>query len=299
MTDNKDNHHNTPPSGAETAADRAGDQDAKDGNGKSGREEWGEVAKTALIAVLLALIIRTFFYEPFNIPSGSMRPTLLVGDYLFVSKTTYGYSRYSFPFGLASFEGRMWKDMPARGDVVVFKKPGEEHLDFIKRVVGLPGDTIEMVHGRLLINGKRLPREPVGMRRYKTPYGQGKSVMEYLVTLPGGITHAIYEESDNAPLDNTPRFTVPGDHIFVMGDNRDNSRDSRAMREVGFVPVDNIVGKAAFLFFSTNGTARFYEFWNWPWTIRYSRLFKTLEPVKVEGSAPIKPRPALPENGKS
>ena len=242
------------------------------------KEEWGEIAKTALIAVLLALIIRTFLFEPFNIPSGSMVPTLLVGDYLFVSKYSYGYSRYSFPFGMGGFDGRIDGEKPKRGDVVVFKLPTNTSIDYIKRVVALPGETVQVINGRLYIDDKLVPREPVGMREYDGPSASRSRVTEYIETLPGGTLHRIYEEGDDQPLDNTEKFTVPKGHYFMMGDNRDNSQDSRVMELVGFVPYDNLVGRAERLFYSTNGTASIFEVWKWPWTVRYGRLFQKIGP---------------------
>ena len=244
------------------------------------REEWSEFAKTAVIAVLLALLVRTFLYEPFNIPSGSMKPTLEVGDYLFVYKPAYGYSRYSFPFALAPIqEGRWLAKDPQRGDVIVFKLPTNTSIDYIKRIIGLPGDSIQVIDGRLYINHRLVHREPLGLKRVEEN-GMTTTMMEYLETLPGGVIHSIYEESDEGPLDNTAEFTVPEGHYFMMGDNRDNSQDSRVQNLVGFVPYENIVGRASFLFFSTNGYANLAEVWKWPWSIRYKRLFKSIEPVR-------------------
>jgi signal peptidase I len=238
------------------------------------REEWAEFMKTALIAVFLALLIRTFLFEPFNIPSGSMKPTLEVGDYLFVYKPAYGFSRYSFPFGVAPFDGRVWSrgDLPQRGDVVVFRLPTDTSIDYIKRVIGLPGDTIQVTNGRLHINGKEVQREPLGLKQVDEGMGE-ITMMEYLETLPNGVKHHIYEESDDRPLDDTPPYTVPPGHYFMMGDNRDNSQDSRVQNLVGFVPLENVVGRASFIFFSTNGYANLGEPWKWPKTIRYGRLF--------------------------
>ena len=246
------------------------------------REEWTEFLKTGMIALLLAFVIRTLFLEPFNIPSGSMRPTLEIGDYLFVSKPAYGYSRHSFPFGMAPIEGRVGPgELPQRGDVVVFKLPSNEHIDYIKRIVALPGETVQVTDGILYINRRRVPREQVDILRIKEA-GQSVTVTEYIETLPGGVTHSIYEESDNKPLDNTPEYVVPEGHYFLMGDNRDNSQDSRVLNLVGYVPLENIVGKASFIFFSTNGHAGLVEFWKWPWTIRYNRVFQGISPEKTD-----------------
>ncbi len=247
----------------------------------SAREEWMEFFRTALFAVALALVIRTFLFEPFNIPSGSMKPTLEVGDYLFVYKPAYGFSRYSFPLGIIPMEGRMATGgrLPERGDVIVFRLPTDPSVDYIKRVVGLPGETVQVIEGKLYINGNQVLRDPVGLRRVEEG-GATTAMMEYIETLPGGIMHRIYEEADDRPLDNTSVFTVPEGHYFMMGDNRDNSQDSRVESLVGFVPLENMIGRASFIFFSTNGTASLAEVWKWPWTIRYSRLFMGLGPVK-------------------
>lgn len=245
------------------------------------KETIGEVARSGMIAILLALIVRTFLFEPFNIPSSSMVPNLLVGDYLFISKYSYGYSRHSFPFGIAGFEGRINAGLPNRGDVIVFKLPTNTNIDYIKRLVGLPGDTIQMINGRLYINDEIVPREAKGMTEYKKEGGLTTKVMQYTETLPGGTEHTIYEESDRAPLDNTEKYKVPEGHYFMMGDNRDNSQDSRVITHVGYVPYDNLEGRAEFLFFSTDGSAHIFEFWKWPSAIRWSRLFHTIENGKV------------------
>ncbi len=240
------------------------------------REEWYDFLKTAFFAVLLAMIIRSLLFEPFNIPSGSMKPTLLVGDYLFVYKPAYGFSRYSFPFGLAPIEGRVSAKEPERGDVVVFKLPKNTGIDYIKRIVAFPGETVQVRSGRLYINDKLVPRAPVGMRRVEDN-GVTRSMMEYTETLPGGFQHSIYEESDQMPLDNTRKYVVPENHYFVMGDNRDNSQDSRVQELVGFVPFENIVGRADLIFFSVNGEAGLFEVWKWPWAIRYDRLLSGIK----------------------
>ena len=263
---------------------------------RDGGSELGEMAKTALIAVLLALLIRTFLYEPFNIPSGSMLPTLKVGDYLFVSKTAYGYSQYSFPFGIAAFDGRIFKAMPKRGDVVVFRLPSKTSVDYIKRVVALPGETVRMADGRLYIDGERVRRIPQGY----VSYGKGRNktrFMQYVEVLPGGVRHYIYEEGDDAELDDTRRFTVPEGHVFVMGDNRDHSRDSRAMKQVGFIPVENLVGRADIVFFSVGRGAHFYEIWKWPWAIRYDRLLQPIAPLDKDKQQDNNAAMAAPNRG--
>jgi signal peptidase I len=235
-----------------------------------------ETAKTIVYAVLIALVVRTIAYEPFNIPSGSMIPALLVGDYLFVSKFSYGYSRYSLPFGLPLFSGRIMSRPPRRGDVAVFKLPTDTSTDYIKRIVGLPGDHIQMRHGQLYINDQLVPRRPsdscIDDEAAPVP------VQGYIESLPSGpgkppVEHCILKVGDDGPLDNTPVYEVPTDHYFGMGDNRDNSQDSRVLSVVGYIPAENLVGRAQFIFFSTDGSARLWEVWRWPFAIRYSRLF--------------------------
>lgn len=233
-----------------------------------------ELIKTILYAVLIAVVFRTFAYEPFNIPSGSMIPTLLVGDFLFVSKFSYGFSRYSLPFGLPLFSGRILAQEPEVGDVAVFKFPADNSTDYIKRVVGRPGDSIQMINGLLYINGTNVPRRLVDEFVARDSRGRLTRYWRYIETLPNGREHYILEEGDNGPLDNTPLYVVPPDHFFMMGDNRDSSQDSRVMSEVGFVPFVNFVGRAEFIFFSISGS-----FWNvpqWPESIRFDRIFQTI-----------------------
>jgi len=240
-----------------------------------------ETAKTIVYAVLIALVVRTVAYEPFNIPSGSMIPTLLVGDYLFVSKFSYGYSRYSLPFGLPLFSGRLFSHSPERGDVVVFKLPTDNSTDYIKRVIGLPGDHIQMKNGILYINGQAVQRKRINDFLYQEGPGAVIPLAQYIETLPNGVQHRIIEMSDNGPLDNTQEYVVPPGDYFMMGDNRDNSQDSRVLSAVGYVPAENLIGRAQFIFFSTDGSARWWppEFWKWPFAIRYSRLFHGVQGI--------------------
>lgn len=235
---------------------------------------FGETVKTVVYAVLIALVLRTFAYEPFSIPSGSMLPTLKIGDYLFVSKFSYGYSHFSLPWGWPPFVGRVLADeQPVeRGDVAVFVLPTDGKTDYIKRIIGLPGDTVQVREGRLYINDELVERELVQQNLQTDSAGFPQTVTQYVETLPNGVSHLIWERSDREILDNTPVFTVPEGHYFAMGDNRDNSQDSRT-RQVGFVPKDNLIGRAEFLFFSVNGSARFWEVWKWPSAIRWDRLF--------------------------
>lgn len=229
-----------------------------------------EFIKTIVIAGALALGFRSLLFEPFNIPSGSMIPTLLVGDYLFVSKYSYGYSRYSFPFGMAPFDGRIFETPPERGDVAVFRQPQNESVAFIKRIVGLPGDRIQVTDGVLRINDVAVNR----VRKGFATASDGYNVIRFAVyqeTLPNGKSYLIQERSDDDVLDNTNVFLVPEGHYFMMGDNRDNSRDSRTT-SVGMVPAENLIGRADRLFFSHNSSAHLWEIWKWPFAIRYGRL---------------------------
>ena len=236
-----------------------------------------DTLKTVFYAVLIALCIRTIAFEPFNIPSGSMIPTLLVGDYLFVSKFSYGYSKHSLMFSLPVISGRIFSSEPARGDVAVFKLPSDNSTDYIKRVLGLPGDKIQIRNGRLFINEKIVERKRLDDFIMGNIGGKLRMVPQYIEILPNGRRYKILETwGDNGPLDNTGVFMVPKGHYFMMGDNRDNSQDSRVIREVGFVPVQNLVGRASILFFSTNGQARLWEIWKWPISIRFERLFNQI-----------------------
>jgi signal peptidase I len=234
-----------------------------------------DLLKTVFYAVLIAVVIRTFAFEPFNIPSGSMIPTLLVGDYLFVSKYPYGYSRYSLPFGLPLISGRILGAQPERGDVVVFKLPSDNKTDYIKRIIGLPGDEIQLKGGIVHINGKAVERTPAGSYTVPGGNGAGRSVQLYRETLPNGVSHSIIEMTDAGPYDNTGVYKVPPEHFFAMGDNRDSSRDSRFLGEVGYVPLENLVGRAEFIFFSIDGSP--LRLWEWFSTVRFSRLFSGIQ----------------------
>ena len=203
-----------------------------------------------------------------------MYPTLYVGDYLFVSKYTYGYSKHSLPWSVPLFEGRIWKDAPNRGDVVVFKYPRDNRTDFIKRVIGLPGDKIKLENGRLYINGQQVEREEVENFVMRNDYGNAERYRQYVETLPGGVKHRILEISDHEANDDFDEVEVPQGNYFMMGDNRDRSDDSRV--NVGFVPEENLVGKARFLFFSHNDEEAWYKPWTWPKKIRWSRLFNRI-----------------------
>jgi signal peptidase I len=232
------------------------------------RKEGGfaETVRVVIHALLIAFVIRTFLFQPFNIPSGSMRDTLLIGDYLFVSKYSYGYSHYSFPFSPNLFAGRIFGHDPTRGDVVVFRLPRDDSTDYIKRVIGLPGDKIQMKEGLLYINGEPVKRER--LPDFRDDEGGGKRWRE---TLPNGVTYETRDLTDNGFLDNTKVFEVPAGHYFMMGDNRDNSQDSRTT-QVGYVPFENLVGKAQIIFFSVKDGDAAWQFWLWPWSVRWDRL---------------------------
>ena len=257
-------------------------------------EQVKELFKTIGGAFLIALVFRSFVFDPFNIPSGSMVPRLLVGDYLWVSKWSYGYSRYSFPLGLDIFQGRLFDTAPTRGDVVVFKTPQDNSTDFIKRVIGLPGDQIQMRGGQVFINGVAVPKRRIedfvvpmtpsddcsrdhATADAPTRLPDGRQVCVYPQfeeTLPGGRKIHVLDQIYSPRADDTQVYVVPADNYFMMGDNRDDSADSRfAVPEgIGFVPKENLVGKAQVTWFSIDYTAHWYEFWKWPLSIRLSRI---------------------------
>ena len=226
----------------------------------------GETVRVIFHALIIALVIRTFLFQPFNIPSGSMKATLLVGDYLFVSKYSYGYSHYLAAVVAADlFSGRIPPArLPQRGDVVVFRLPKDNSTDYIKRVIGLPGDHIQMIDGVRAHQRRagqararrRLHRDRGGTRERRSSAGRE--------TLPNGVSYYALDLSDNGFADNTQVYTVPPGHYFMMGDNRDNSTDSRVLSQVGYVPLENIVGKAQIIFFSVREGERAWEFWRWP-----------------------------------
>jgi signal peptidase I len=254
----------------------------------------GGTIRFLLLLALAAWAFRSFVVAPFNIPSGSMLPTLYIGDYLLVAKWPYGYSRYSFPFTFPSFNGRILRHLPRRGDVAVFRPPGGD-IEFVKRVIGLPGDTIEVRDGMLVLNGKPMPRQslppfamPVSANSpckvvppatpMVTSLGPGRNSClypAYRETLPGGPSYTVLDQVDNPRADDFPAVRVPAGHVFMMGDNRDDSLDSRfstAEGGIGFVPVENLVGRALVTFWSTDGSASYAKPWTWFSALRGDRV---------------------------
>jgi signal peptidase I len=262
------------------------------------KESWWETLRFFGLLFLAALALRTFIVAPFTIPSGSMLPSMMIGDYLFVTKWPYGFSRYSFPFGLASFEGRLLENLPERGDIVVFRYPGGLDEDYVKRVIGLPGDTIEVRRGALILNGTPLPRQRIadyampvspnspcravepGSARQLPAEGSGTvcAYPRFRETLPGGRTYEVLDQVTDSDGDDFGPVTVPEGHLFVMGDNRDDSQDSRfnvADNGVGMLPVENLVGEAAIIFWSTDGSSEWVKPWTWFFALRWDRLART------------------------
>jgi signal peptidase I len=238
---------------------------------------FGETARVIFHALVIALVIRTFLFQPFNIPSGSMKATLLVGDYLFVSKYSYGYSRFSLPLGDHISESLISSRIPGgllpqRGDVVVFRLPRDTSTDYIKRVIGLPGDKIQVIDGVVQINGVPVKHERVPDFIETEEGTHDAPVKRWKDTLPNGVSFYTLDLVDNGFADNTQVYTVPPGHYFMMGDNRDNSTDSR-FSQVGMVPLENVVGKAQIIFFSVYEGERAWEFWRWPVSVRWHRLF--------------------------
>jgi signal peptidase I len=223
-------------------------------------------------ALIIALVFRTFLYQPFSIPTASMQSTLMIGDYFVASKWAWGFGKYSFPVPLP-FNGRILAiGEPQRGDVAVFHNISNE--DYIKRIIGMPGDRIQMREGRLYINGTMVEREEIGTATDTDSSMVTVPVTVYRETLPNGVTHTIQEISDNQQLDNTPEYVVPAGHFFMMGDNRDRSADSRVLSQVGYVPADALVGKAEARFFSITNNIPPWQLWEWPANVRWDRMFQ-------------------------
>jgi signal peptidase I len=216
-----------------------------------------ETGRVVLQAFAIALVFRTFLFQPFNIPSGSMKETLLVGDYLFVSKFSYGFTHYSLPFSPPWFSGRIWASAPARGDIAVFRFPKDDAVDYIKRVIGLPGDRIQMI----IEDFVETDAEGATTRTWR-----------WRETLPNGVSYTTLSLAGNGFYANTQVYEVPPGHYFMMGDNRDNSSDSRVLSGVGYVPFENFIGRAEVIFFSVAEGAHAWEVWRWPWVVRWGRL---------------------------
>jgi len=232
--------------------------------------------KTIIYALLIAIVIRSLFFQPFYIPSSSMEPNLLIGDRIFVAKYSYGYSKHSFPFSPSIYENRVFFKKPKYGDLVVFKTPQDNRTDYIKRLIGMPGDSIQFVNGKIFLNNKEIKRKEI-KSNYKIRCGSNNfQVNAYKETLPNGISYiAVYNK--NETMQNTDKYIVPEKHYFFLGDNRDCSRDSRFLNSVGYVHQLNLVGKAKMIFFS-NDTIKgsILKFWNWNNSLRLKRFFKKI-----------------------
>lgn len=242
---------------------------------KSGKGELRETVVVIIQALLIALVFRSFAFEPFSIPTASMQSNLMIGDYILASKYSYGYSRYSLPITELPFQGRLFGNPPERGDIAVFR-PVPQSDNYVKRVIGLPGDTIQMIDGVLNINGEPVEKELVGRTQDTDSYGMSLPVQIYRETLPNGASYTVQEISSDGPLDNTGEYVVPAGHYFMMGDNRDRSQDSRVLSAVGYVPFENFVGKAEWRFFSIQDNIPPWQLWRWPGNVRLDRMFDSV-----------------------
>jgi signal peptidase I len=237
--------------------------------------EWVEIVRTIIYALLIALVLRVFLFQPFTIPSASMEPNLYQGDYIIVSKFSYGYSRHSTPISLPpAFSGRLFGREPTRGDIIVFKLPRDNKTDYIKRLIGLPGDRIQVRAGLVYINDKPVIRKPMSAGVEDTGGGVLRPVQRFQETLPNGVSFLTNSYGPDGEVDNTPVYVVPEGHYFMMGDNRDNSLDSRFPEEigVGFVPAENLEGRAQIVLLSWSPGASLFKPWTWLLNVRLSRF---------------------------
>jgi signal peptidase I len=236
-----------------------------------------ENLKTLFYALIIAVIIRSFFFQPFYIPSSSMEPTLLIGDRIFVKKFSYGYTKHSFPFSPPLFSNRVFGKSPDYGDLVVFKTPADNRTDYIKRLIGLPGDTIQFKNGKLFLNQSEILRTKINKKFEIRCGSMAKEVNAFMEILPNGKEYvAVYHKLGS--MQNTDEYQVPPDHFFFMGDNRDCSKDSRYLSSVGYVYSENLVGKAAVIFFSNDTiSGSILKFWNWDQSLRIKRFFNILK----------------------
>jgi signal peptidase I len=256
------------------------------------KNEWKDLGVFLVKLALIVFVVRSFIFSPFSIPSESMMPRLLIGDYLFITKWNYGYSRHSLPWSLPLIPGRIFPGTPDRGDVVVFKAPGHDGEDWIKRVIGLPGDSVQVVNGQVVLNGKAVPKQKIADLElpitpnftncptlFQAVSAQGDPVCKlprFRETLPGGRTYDVLDQG-LTPQDNTEVFHVPAGHVFLMGDNRDNSTDSRFAQPpegqgIAYVPLENLEGKAVLSFWSTDGSANWFLPWTWFTAARWGRI---------------------------
>ncbi|WEJ57335.1 signal peptidase I [Devosia sp. FJ2-5-3] len=253
---------------------------------KTASNEWWDTCVVVVEALLIAIVLRFFLFQPFSIPTASMQQTLMIGDYFVANKFVWGYGKHSFSLGrygnfsALDFElpisNRILGRDPNRGDIAVFR-PVPQDIEYIKRIVGLPGDRIQVTNGRLIINGTMVEREEIGKTMDVDSNGDAREVTVYRETFPEGTTHIIQEIGDNLPLDNTPEYVVPAGHYFMMGDNRDRSADSRVLSQVGYVPAINLIAKAEARFFSIKDNLPPWQIWQWPANVRWDRMFQYVD----------------------
>jgi len=241
-------------------------------------QEFIEILKTVAYALAIALLLRVLLFQPFTIPSASMQPNLLEGDYIIVSKYAYGWSHHSIPFSPPLFKGRIFAHAPKRGDIIVFKLPRDGRTDYVKRLIGLPGDRIDVRRGQVFLNGKAVPRQELSPEKVDSGYGFVRNVQRFRETLPEGVSYITYDFGPDGEMDNAGGFVVPEGHYFFMGDNRDNSQDSRAPQAigVGYVPAENLVGRAEVILLSWKQSASIFKPWTWVFDARPSRFFHGL-----------------------